>query len=84
MSVEFTTPPLPAVGALNRHESPAGIVAGHENVSDFGSRVVEPFGVTATVTLPVALGAIVTEAGFTDVVNDAARVTTATAALAEA
>ena len=82
MSVEFTAPPLPAEGVLNKQESPAGIVAGQENVSDFGSRMVEPLGVTATVTLPVVLGAIATEAGFTDVVNDAARVTTAETALA--
>ena len=82
VSAEFTTPPLPADGALNKHESPAGIVAGHENVRDFGSRMVEPLGVTVMVTLPVALGAIVTEAGFTDVLNDAARVTMAAVALA--
>ena len=70
------------MGALNKHESPAGIIAGQENVSDFESRMVEPLGVTATATLTVVLGAIVAEAGFTEVVNDAARVTTAAAALA--
>jgi len=83
VSVEFTTPPLAAVGVLNKQESPAGIVAGHEKVSDVGFRMVVPFGVTAMVTVPVALGAMVTEAGFTDVVNDAARVTTATGAPVE-
>ena len=79
MSVEFTTPPLPADGVLNKHERPTGIVAGQENISDFGSRMVKPLGVTATVTLPVALGVIVTEAGFTEVVKDAVRVTMAAA-----
>ena len=70
------------MGTLNKHESPSGIVAGQENVSDFGSRMVEPLGVTVTVALPVELGAIVTEAEFTEVVNGAARVTTAAPALA--
>ena len=82
MSVELTTPAVPAVGALNEQLTPAGSVAGHENVRDAGFRAVLPLGVTVTVALPEALGASVKDDGFTEVVNDTARVTTAETALA--
>ena len=75
LSVEVTEPALVATGVLKAQVRPVGRLAGQENVNAEALRAVVPIGVTVTSTVAAVFAAMMREAGLSEAVNAAARLT---------